>query len=75
MRSIYNIIGMVAFVVTVCSDAVAADAKTTAEALWTEAIAAYEAKEYSSAVDKFEHISELPGAKSVPDRFCLTAVE
>lgn len=59
MRSIYNIIGMVAFVVTVCSDAVAADAKTTAEALWTEAIAAYEAKEYSSAVDKFEHIAEL----------------
>ena len=45
MRSIYNIIGTVALVVMVCTKVVAADARTTAEALWGEALAAYEAKE------------------------------
>lgn len=59
MRSIYNIIGTVALVVMVCTKVVAADARTTAEALWGEALAAYEAKEYRSAVDKFEYIVGL----------------
>ena len=59
MRSIYNIIGVVTLALFACSKVVAADAKTTAEALWAEGIEAYEAKDFRSAVDKFEHIAEL----------------
>ena len=59
MRSIYNIIGVALFALLACSKVVAADARTTAEACWTEGIAAYEAKDYSSAVENFERIAEL----------------
>lgn len=59
MRSIYNIIGVVVFAIVACSKVVAADAKTTAEACWADAIAAYEAKDYNLAVEKFEHIVSL----------------
>ena len=59
MRTIYNIIGVAFFALLACSKVVAADAKTTAEACWSEAIAAYEAKQFDVAVEKFEHIVEL----------------
>ena len=59
MRYIYNIIGIVTFVLMACSQVMAADARTTAEACWSEGIAAYEAKDYRAAVDNFEHIVEL----------------
>lgn len=59
MRYIYNIIGIVTFALMACSQVMAADAKTTAEACWADGIAAYEAKEYDVAVEKFEHIVTL----------------
>lgn len=59
MRSVYNIIGIVLLMVMASTKVVAADARTTAEVLWAEAIAAYEAKEYQTAVDRFEHIVDL----------------
>lgn len=59
MRTIYNIIGVAVFALLTCSNVVAADAKTTAEACWADGIAAYEAKEYDVAVEKFEHIVSL----------------
>ena len=59
MRTIYNIIGVAMLVLLTSVKVVAADAKTTAEACWAEAISAYEAKQYDVAVDKFEHIVEL----------------
>lgn len=59
MRTIYNIIGVVIFAIVTCSKVVAADAKTTAEACWADGIAAYEAKDYDLAVEKFEHIVAL----------------
>lgn len=59
MRSTYNIIGVLMFAVMACSHVMAADARTTAEACWKEGIAAYEAKDYSAAVENFEHIVEL----------------
>jgi hypothetical protein len=59
MRSIYNIIGIVAFALLSCSKVSAADAKTTADACWADGIAAYEAKDYGLAVEKFEQIVEL----------------
>ena len=59
MRTIYNIIGVVIFAIVACSKVVAADAKTTAEACWADGIAAYEAKDYDLAVEKFEHIVAL----------------
>lgn len=59
MRSIYNIIGVVSLVIMACTRVVAADAKTTAEACWADAIAAYEAKDYDLAVEKFEYIATL----------------
>ena len=59
MRTIYNIIGVAVFALLTCSEVVAADAKTTAEACWADGIAAYEAKEYDVAVEKFEHIVSL----------------
>ena len=59
MRSIYNIIGVAIFAIVACSKVIAADAKTTAEACWADAIAAYEAKDYNLAVEKFEHIVSL----------------
>lgn len=59
MRYIYNIIGIVAFVAMSCSQAMAADARTTAEACWREGIAAYEAKDFGSAVENFERVAEL----------------
>lgn len=59
MRSIYNIIGVVAFALFSCTNVSAADAKTTAEACWADGIAAYEAKDYCLAVEKFEQIVEL----------------
>ena len=59
MRSIYNIIGVVALAIVACSQAMAADARTTAEACWREGIAAYEAKDFGSAVASFERVAEL----------------
>lgn len=59
MRTIYNIIGVAIFALLAFSKVAAADAKTTAEACWTEGIAAYEAKDYDLAVEKFEQIAEL----------------
>ena len=59
MRTIYNIIGVAIIALLSCAKVVAADAKTTAEAYWAEAIAAYEAKDYGLAVERFEQIVEL----------------
>ena len=59
MRTIYNIIGVAVFVLLSSTKLVAADAKTTAEAYWAEGLAAYEAKEYDVAVEKFEQIVAL----------------
>ena len=59
MRSIYNIIGVVALVVIACTKVVAADVRTTAEACWQEGIEAYEAKDFGAAVECFERVVEL----------------
>ena len=59
MRAIYNIICILAIALFSSTRVVAADAKVVAEACWSDAIAAYEAKDYALAVEKFEQIVEL----------------
>lgn len=59
MRHIYIIVCVASLALLMCQKVAAADAKTTAEALWAEGIAAYEAKDFEAAVDKFEHIVDL----------------
>ena len=59
MRYIYNIIGIVTFALMACSQVMAADARTTAEACWSEGIAAYEAKDYRAAIVDYDRALEL----------------
>ena len=61
MKRLYNIIGIAVMCVVMLAPAraVAADAKTTAEACWKEGISSYERREYSEAVRCFEQIAEL----------------
>ena len=61
MKRLYNIIGIAVMCVVMLAPtkAVAADAKTTAEACWKEGISSYEEREYSEAVRCFEQIIEL----------------
>ena len=59
MRHIYIIVCVASLALSMCQKVAAADAKTTAEALWAEGIAAYEAKDFEAAVDKFEHIIHI----------------
>ena len=61
MKRLYYIIGIVAISVAMLAPtkAVAADAKTTAEACWKEGISSYEERNYSEAVRCFEQIAEL----------------
>lgn len=40
------------------SEALAADAKTTAEAYWKEGVEAYAATEYDAAIEAFERVVE-----------------